>query len=111
MRKKSIGERLREVRGERSQADFAKLLGIGRTTLIRYEADERKIDADLMLKLNLLFGVEPLWLVTGQAPNQLTPREQALLDNYRHSDALGKKAVEATASALAKKEGVQPDSS
>ena len=36
--RRDTGERLRLIRGDRSQKDFAELLGIGRTTLIRYEA-------------------------------------------------------------------------
>lgn len=35
------------------------------------------------------------------APTPLTPRERALLDNYKHSDEAGKKIIEGTASLAA----------
>lgn len=39
---RETGERIRSIRGSRSQIEFAELLGIGRTTLIRYESGERR---------------------------------------------------------------------
>ncbi|MBH1577325.1 helix-turn-helix transcriptional regulator [Stenotrophomonas maltophilia] len=102
---RDTGERLRLIRGDRSQKDFAELLGIGRTTLIRYEAGTRPIDVELLVKLNLLFGTQPLWLLTGAGTSgegvQLTSREAMLLKNYRNSPEDAKVALERTSAAFA----------
>ncbi len=102
---RDTGERLRLIRGDRSQKDFAELLGIGRTTLIRYEAGARPIDVELLVKLNLLFGTQPLWLLTGAGASEegvrLTSREAMLLNNYRKSPEEAKVALERTSAAFA----------
>lgn len=100
----TLAGRIAWVRGEMRQEDFAARLGIGRTTLIRYESGERVPDAALLSMLVREFGVDASWLLLGgEVPNQeLTPREKTLLDNYRHSAEDGKRAVEATASALSR---------
>ncbi|PSD16277.1 hypothetical protein C7E19_08205 [Stenotrophomonas maltophilia] len=96
--RRDTGERLRLIRGDRSQKDFAELLGIGRTTLIRYEAGTRPVEVELLVKLNLLFGTQPLWLLTGMGASgegvQLTSREAMLLNNYRNSPEDAKVALE-----------------
>ena len=38
----SLGERIRQARGEQSQQDFAKLLGVDQASVSRYERDEVK---------------------------------------------------------------------
>ncbi len=100
-----IGSRIKKLRGEQTQQEFADLLMIGRTTLIRYESNERAPDAELLLKLYFLYKVQPLWLLTGWgddvAGTKLTPRQKALLDNYENSDDAGKKIIEGTASMAA----------
>lgn len=61
----SVGARLAQVRSQMSQAEFAALLGISRSSLLRYEAGERTLDADLMGRLWVLFRTDPMWLITG----------------------------------------------
>ena len=104
--KKIIGDRLKEIRGKKSQADFAVLLGISRKSLIRYEANERKPDIDLILKLNLLFNIQPLWLLTSVAEptagKPLKGDELALLTSYRSLDESGQRAVLAVAEKMSK---------
>jgi len=59
------GDRLRQIRGAVTQARFARQLGIGRTTLIRYESGSRTPDAQLLLKLWHECKADTLWLLTG----------------------------------------------
>ena len=103
--KTGVGARIREIRGQRTQKEFSALLGIGNSTLIRYEAEERDPDMDFILRLNVLFKVQPLWLLTGWGDEasgvKLKPDEAALLDNYRHCSNEGKNAVKTTVSCLA----------
>ena len=100
-----IGARIKQIRGSQTQQEFADLLGIGRTTLINYEGNSRVPDAELLIKLHILYKIQPLWLLTGQGEDvsgvKLKPDEAALLDNYRHCSAEGKNAVKTTVSCLA----------
>lgn len=66
----TVGARLKWLRGNESQQSFADFLGIGRSTLARYESDEYVPDAEVILKLAVSRNVDPLWLLTGRgAPN------------------------------------------
>nr|BBJ05175.1 hypothetical protein YBY_30240 [Marinobacter nauticus] len=62
----SIGSRLAHIRGAMTQAEFSKALGIGRTTLIRYESDDRQPDASTLIALYTRFAIDPLWLLMGE---------------------------------------------
>ncbi len=101
----TIGERLRQIRGEKTQAEFADLLGIARKTLVRYEAGEREVDVDLILRLNLLFKVQPLWLLTGAfepiAGTPLTVSSTELLSYYEQCAGEDQAIVRRIAAALA----------
>lgn len=67
-----LGERIREVRGERQLIDFARDLGIHKNTLLNYEkGDRRSPDADLLLKvLELRPTINPTWLLTGEGQKE-----------------------------------------
>jgi transcriptional regulator with XRE-family HTH domain len=62
----TIGSRLKVVRGAVSQKDFADLLGVSRSTLVRYEGDEGAPDAEFLIALFEKHGVDPTWLLTGR---------------------------------------------
>ncbi len=61
-----IGRRIATIRGDISQTDFSKSLGIHKSSLIRYEKGERLPDAEFVLKMHLVYHVSPLWLLTGE---------------------------------------------
>lgn len=112
-----IGERLRQER-ERlglNQTELGARGGVSRKTQFNYETGERLPDAAYLAAV-MEAGVDVLYVVTGarSAPpgigtvlltgdgaTVLTADEAALLDNYRHSSEMGKRAVEAAAAALA----------
>lgn len=77
------GAEIKRIRGEMSQGDFAAMMGVGRTTIIRYESNERAPDADFLIKINLVFGVDPTQLLLGKkspkgdSEYQLVPRSSA----------------------------------
>ena len=92
----TIGERLKALRKERgySQEDVAKMLGIGRTTYLKYESGENKPSRKLK-ELASLFGVTTDYLLgrdTSAAPapaephSGLTAREER--DIERRLDAI-----------------------
>lgn len=101
--KTGIGERIRALRGDSTQKEFASRVGVGRTSVVRYEAGERTPDAEFIAKLNEVLGVDPMWLLTGEEAKAapLKPDEAALLDNYRNSPEPGKAAIKTTSAAFA----------
>lgn len=64
----TIGERLRIVRGELSQAAFAKQFEMPQSTLSNYESGRNKPDFDLIDKVCCEFGISVEWLMFGRGP-------------------------------------------
>jgi len=62
----AVGERVRGVRGSRSQQEFADHLGVSVSSVRRYESGERLPDAEFFLAVLLREGVGADWLLTGQ---------------------------------------------
>lgn len=105
------GAELRRIRGERSQQEFADLIGVGKNTVARYENNERLPDVEFLFKLNLIFGVDPSRVVLGRDSVQLnSTREKTLLKNYRIASEDDKNTIDrmvdlAAQSALQKAKG------
>ena len=100
-----IFERFKEER-ERlgmSQTVFAEKLGSTKRSVINWESGASSPNAEIIARLTQI-GVDVMYLLTGArgtpTESTLNKREQALLDNYRHSPDEGQRAIEATASAL-----------
>lgn len=92
----SVGERIKSLRGDLSQVAFAKVLGISSKTLIRYESGERLPDVELLVKLNHLSNVQPIWLLTGAhepLSGGLSKNETFLLNTFRSADDLTQRAL------------------
>lgn len=113
----NFGSRLREER-ERlgyNQSDFGEVGGVKKLAQFNYEKGERVPDA-MYLSAIAAIGADVLYILTGQRTGETPPapplsqREKALLGNYRGSDDKGRRAVEATASALAHKDGAEKKS-
>ncbi|WP_052958392.1 helix-turn-helix domain-containing protein [Obesumbacterium proteus] len=80
----SVGLRIRQVRGNLSQSDFATRLGLERKSISRYESGERSPDATFFFYLLIEFKVDPIWLLTGSGEQpELSPDEQELLMHFR----------------------------
>lgn len=62
----AIGQRLREVRGEISQIEFARRTGVTQTTITNYETGKRVPDVAFLVVIMKLFGTDPTWLISGQ---------------------------------------------
>ncbi|MGA2373371.1 MAG: helix-turn-helix transcriptional regulator [Terriglobales bacterium] len=63
---KSIGRRIREIRGfDHTQREFGKMLGIGQTQLSKYEKGQSAPTLELLLKLKSYSGRSLDWIVTG----------------------------------------------
>lgn len=69
---KAIGERLREVRGDRTLAEFTQKLGIARTTWSNYEGGRRLPSHEVLESLRLVEGVSPDRILPSVALARLT---------------------------------------
>ena len=91
---KMIGQRIKMIRGQQSQQEFAELLNIGRASLARYELGDRPPDLEFAYKTYVMCGVNPLWLMTGQAEQSpLASEEQLLLSRFRTSPQMVRDAA------------------
>jgi transcriptional regulator with XRE-family HTH domain len=102
----TFSERLKEIRGNIPQAEFAERIGIGLRTYIRYEKEESQPDLPVLLEIHKKFDININWLATGEGNktsldslfspyfeilNIISPSEKreqhevALLDDMIHS--------------------------
>ena len=58
-----FGERLRELRGCKSQASFASELGLSQVVYGRYELNQREPNLDTLCHIGLTLGVSADWLL------------------------------------------------
>lgn len=67
----SIGERLKSIRTAHnfSANKFAETLGISQSSFTKLENNQAEPRTRTILALHDKFGVDPLWLITGQASN------------------------------------------
>lgn len=64
----SIGERIRTVRGTKTQAEFAVCLGITQRAIVNYETGGRIPKGSILRKICEQYGIEEKWLLTGEGP-------------------------------------------
>lgn len=70
----SYGERIKEIRGAMSQEDFAKILGVHKNTLGRFEREEGRPNIEELNKILLSFPkINPEWLLTGKGVKEKIP--------------------------------------
>jgi len=61
--KKSFCSRLKELRGSKSQAEFAKVLGLSQVVYGRYELGTREPNLDGLIQIGLKLGVSINWIL------------------------------------------------
>lgn len=62
---RTLGERIRQVRGAMSQADFAAKIGINKNLLGKYERGESVPGGEILSQIHDTAGVSVDWLLTG----------------------------------------------
>lgn len=62
----SIGDRLYELRGNRSQLDFAKEIGISLRAYKYYESGERLLPIDVLTRISEISGKSTDWILAGR---------------------------------------------
>jgi transcriptional regulator with XRE-family HTH domain len=64
---KEIGRRVREIRGfDLTQAQFGEMMGVGQTTLSKYEKGQAAPSLDFLLRLKAHSGRSIDWIITGK---------------------------------------------
>lgn len=82
----TLGQRLRKIRRELHQFEFAKQLGISVAAASNYENDHRSPDAKLFLNIAREYGADLHWLITGEDRNKPTGQTNLLAHIAEHVD-------------------------
>jgi SOS-response transcriptional repressor LexA len=61
----TLGARIKAVRGELSQGEFADVLGVSKSAIGGYERDAQAPGSAVIMAICERFGVEPRWLLFG----------------------------------------------
>jgi|LSQX01.1.fsa_nt_gb transcriptional regulator with XRE-family HTH domain len=64
----SIGDRIRELRGEMTQQALADTLGVSKQMISLIETGRQKPSLEMLISLSMKFGVTLDWLVLGYEP-------------------------------------------
>ena len=103
----TIGDRIKLVRAGTSRALFSEQLGVGTTTLQRYETNERLPDSDFIFKFCRYSQKSSDWLLFGVEQSILTPDEQLLISAYKSLSPQAKQTL--LTSALTGQQGTTPN--
>ena len=63
----AVGQRIRELRGDVTQEDFARSLGISQAQLSKYELGQSALPLGALVKLAQKSGRTTDWILTGEA--------------------------------------------
>lgn len=85
----AFGKRLKKIRGDENQQEFADRLEIGKASVARYELGHGLPDAELLLKIYCIYNVDLLWLLTGRvmSADYLSETEKYVLSQFRASSS------------------------
>lgn len=81
-----MGQRLRELRGDRRQAEIAKALGIGNSSYTMYENDQREPNYTLLCKIAEFYGVSTDYLLGRTECKSPDVEVQAACERYGLSE-------------------------
>jgi len=90
----NIGDRIKQIRGDRSRAEFANVLSIHPQTLYLYEKGKRVVDVDLVQQICEKFNVSAEWLIFGEdklAADQEQPNSELVTKLAEQEAMLAKK--------------------
>lgn len=83
----TLGDRLRLVRGQLSQDEFATRFGVHKNTIGKYERGERHPDSEYLLAIRTKFSVDLDWLVTGEGEMRPGEAKATMLPTREASSA------------------------
>jgi len=62
----TLGQRIRQIRGDLTQSEFADFLRIKQAMISRYEADKETPSPRILLRIAQFHGTSIAWLLTGR---------------------------------------------
>lgn len=79
----TVGERVREVRGTKTLAEFSELLGVKGSNISNIENNRSQMSLELAIKISEVYGVSLDWLLrgTGNKDGSL-PKTDDTQENY-----------------------------
>jgi DNA-binding transcriptional regulator YiaG len=63
----AVGQRIRQIRGDVTQEDFAQLLSISQAQLSKYELGQSALPLGALIKLAQISGRTSDWILTGKS--------------------------------------------
>jgi len=63
---KTIGDRIKQLRGRESREAFAEKFSVSKQTIVRYESGQTSPDADFIARLCGLYNVSADWVIHGR---------------------------------------------
>jgi transcriptional regulator with XRE-family HTH domain len=99
--------RIAEVRKARgiSQSELAAGIGTGRSQIAKLELGERQLTPKWIERIARFLDCDPSEFVIDDGAPRLSPREQAMLDLFRHLDQAEQDRIMKIADALAELSG------
>lgn len=77
----SLPERLRIIRGQLGQKEFAKRIGSSQTGVSAYEKGQRKPDYETLIRVSQEFGVTLDWLLLGTGSMHCSDQKEKMADS------------------------------
>jgi transcriptional regulator with XRE-family HTH domain len=81
----AIGKRIKEIRGDLSQEEFARSLGASKTSIGNYESARQAPGLFFIMSICDNYNVEPRWLIKGHGPIYDTKRIESVEDEARYN--------------------------
>lgn len=82
----SLPERLRIIRGQQGQKEFAKRIGSSQTGVSAYEKGQRKPDYETLIRVAQEFGVTLDWLLLGIGPMYCSGQQEKKMADSRPTE-------------------------
>lgn len=82
----NTAERIRFVRGELTQQEFAEKLGVHKNSIGSYERSTTKPDIEFLQAVCTVFHVEPRWLLFGDGPVHAEEAKKDMVELHKKTD-------------------------
>jgi hypothetical protein len=92
----TISVRIKALKGDMSIPEFAALIGEAKPQRLQdVLAARQRVPEDMLVKIVQTTGCDANWLLLGEGSKpEISPKEKALLDSYRHAGKEGQRALE-----------------
>lgn len=89
----TLGERIKKVRGDLTQPEFAKSISVHDITIGRWERGETKPDSEALEKICNLYNINPVWLLLGEGSMRRVEQPGAPDEPVRELPKIGEETI------------------